>query len=324
MKATAIAPSNIALVKYWGKKDEILRLPQNSSFSVNLDNLITQTTVEFSDDLRDDEVIFNGQESKNKERVLNHIGRIRQIAGIKTKTKVVTSNNFPAAAGIASSASGFAALTLAGAAAAKINLSEKELSVLARQGSGSACRSIPPGFVEWFAADKSEDSYAVSRFSARHWDICDIVAIVSNEKKDVPSTAGQKLAQTSPFFKTRIANIPQKIEKIKNCVAEKNFRLFGELIESEAMELHAIMLTSTPPLVYWNPETVKLIKFIENWRRQGLAAYCTIDAGPNLHIFTESQNAKILAENLASLSEVKQTIINRPAEGAKLSDRHLF
>src|SRR3989344_2976508 len=151
MKETAIAPSNIAFTKYWGRKDELLRLPENGSVSMSLSNLLTTTTVEFSKDYEKDEVIINGKTPKDIEieRVVTHLDRVRKLAKINLKAKVSSNNNFPIAVGLSSAASGFAALTLAASKAAGLNLSEKELSILARQASGSACRSIPNGFVEW-------------------------------------------------------------------------------------------------------------------------------------------------------------------------------
>ena len=184
MKRTAIAPTNIAFIKYWGRKDEALRLPTNGSVSMNLSNLSTTTTVEFDQKYFKDEVIINGvQDEKESLRVIKHLDRIRNLAHISEKAKIVSHNNFPSATGLSSSASGFAALTVAASAASGLKLGEKELSILARQGSGSACRSIPGGFVEWIDGDTSETSYAVSIFPAGYWDIADIVAIVSDEKK---------------------------------------------------------------------------------------------------------------------------------------------
>src|SRR3989304_6673895 len=165
-KATAIAPSNIAFTKYWGRKDEVLRLPENGSISMCLSDLLTTTTVEFSENYTKDEVIINGGglEAGEAERVIKHLDRVRKMANISLKAKVVSNNNFPTGTGLSSSSSGFAALTLAASKAAGLNLSEKELSILARQGSGSACRSIPDGFVEWLDGDTNETSYAVSLY----------------------------------------------------------------------------------------------------------------------------------------------------------------
>src|SRR3989339_1401000 len=206
MKATAIAPSNIAFTKYWGRKDETLRLPENGSICMCLSNLLTTTTVEFSQGYQQDEVTINGGglEAGEAKRIIKHLDRIRKPAGIDRKAKVVSNNNFPTGTGLSSSASGFAALTLAASKAAGLDLSEKDLSILARQGSGSACRSIPGGFVEWLDGDTSETSYAVQIFPPNHWDIIDIVAVVSENKKEVSTSVGQQSAQSSPFMEVRL------------------------------------------------------------------------------------------------------------------------
>ena len=218
-KVTAIAPSNIAFTKYWGKKDEILRLPIHGSISMTLSNLLTSTTVEFSKEFKKDEVIINGEvEEGETSRVINHLDRIRKLAGINLFAKVISNNNFPTGTGLASSASGFAALTLAASKAAGLNLSEKELSILARQGSGSACRSIPSGFVEWLDGNTSETSYAVQIFPPNYWAIADVVVILSQGKKEVSSTLGQQSAFSSPFMKVRISIFAGKLfwQRLKN------------------------------------------------------------------------------------------------------------
>ena len=212
MKATAIAPSNIAFTKYWGKKDEVLRLPENGSISMCLSNLLTTTTVEFSPDFDKDEIIINGGgvEGGEAERVIKHLDRVRKMAGISDKAKMVSNNNFPSGTGLSSSASGFAALTLAASKAAGLNLPEKELSILARQGAGSACRSIPSGFVEWLDGDTSDTSFAVQIFPPNYWAIADVVAVVSEGRKEVATSAGHAMAQSSPFMKTRLTHIKEK------------------------------------------------------------------------------------------------------------------
>src|SRR3989338_3307 len=190
MKATAIAPSNIAFIKYWGRKDEILRLPENGSISMNLSNLTTTTTVEFDKKYKEDKIIINNQEEENSgSRAIRHLDRVRSLAKINLKAKVVTNNNFPTGTGLSSSASGFAALTVA----------------------GSACRSIPDGFVEWLDGNTDETSYGVSLYPESYWDIADVVAVVSKNKKEVSTTEGQKLANSSPFFPVRLGKIKEKI-----------------------------------------------------------------------------------------------------------------
>lgn len=325
MKATAIAPSNIAFIKYWGKKDEVLRLPENGSISMNLSNLLTTTTVEFCSDLKEDTVTYNGtQEEVVGSRVVKHLDRIRKLANIHTKAKVVTKNNFPTGTGLSSSASGFAALSAAGAKAAGLNLSQKELSTLARQGSGSACRSIPDGITEWLDGDTSDTSYAVSIFPPDHWDIADVVAVVSTEKKDIPTTAGMKKAVSSPFFPVRLSRIKAKLEQMKKLIEQKKFTEFGELVESEALELHAIMLTSIPSLMYWLPGTLRIMKLTRKWRAEGLEVYFTVNTGQDIHLIVEQKSVTSLTKKLKEVPEVFDMIVNKPSEGARLTAEHLF
>ncbi len=325
MKATAIAPSNIAFIKYWGTKDEVLRLPKNGSISMNLSNLLTTTTVEFSQSFKDDSVVFNGEkQALIDNRAIKHVERIRKLAHISTKVKVVTENNFPTGTGLSSSASGFAALTVAGARAAGLLLSKKELSILARQGSGSACRSIPDGFVEWLDGDTSETSYAVSLFPKEYWDIVDVVAVTSTNKKEVSSTEGHKLATTSLFLEKRLELNKQKMKLIKRYLKEKNFSAFGELVEAEALELHAIYITSHPSLIYLLPESLRLLHLVKKWREEGLEVYFTVNTGQDVHLICKKKDAKKVATFAAKVPGVQKTIINYPSNGARLVEEHLF
>ncbi len=312
MKATAIAPSNIAFIKYWGKKDEKLRLPANTSISMNLSNLQTTTTVEFSKDLENDCVEID-KSGSDAPRVIDFIDMIRRRAKVSDKVKVISKNNFPTAGGLASSASGFAALTLAATAAVGLRLSEKELSMLARMGSGSACRSIPNGFVEW------ETSYAVSLYPPEYWDIIDVVAVVDEGKKDVSTTAGHRSAQSSLFFSPRMAHINDKINQLKKAMRDKNFNQFGEIVEAEALEMHAVMLTSVPPLIYWRPTTIRLMREVINWRREGLPVYFTIDAGPHLHLICQKKDESSIVKRLKAIKEIKKIIVNFPSAGARIT-----
>lgn len=320
MKATAIAPSNIAFTKYWGRKDEILRLPENGSISMCLSNLLTTTTVEFSPILKKDEITINGGglEEGEAERIIKHLDRIRKLANIDQKAKVVSSNNFPSGTGLSSSASGFAALTLAATKAAGLNLSEKELSILARQGSGSACRSIPSGFVEWMDGDTSETSYATQLFPPDYWAIADVVAVVNEGKKEVPTSKGMQATHSSPFMEVRLGRMKEKNNKVKQLFTKKNFKELGELIEQEALELHTIMLTQTPPLIYWTPGTLRIMKLTARWRAEGIPVYFTINTGQDVHLICEAENVEKVKEKLEDLDFVKDIIVNTPGEGARI------
>lgn len=328
MKKTAVAPSNIAFTKYWGKKDEDLRIPENGSISMNLSNLLTTTTVEFSNNYQKDEVSIDvhleGVARIGVARVIKHLDRIRKFANIKTKAKVVSQNNFPTGTGLSSSASGFAALTVAASNAAGLSLSEKELSILARLGSGSACRSIPSGFVEWLDGDSNETSYAVQIFPEDYFNIVDVVVIVSTEKKDVATSVGQKTAGSSPFMKIRLSRMKEKNKLIKQLIKKRDFQAFGELIEAEALELHAIMLTQTPPLIYWLPQTIVVMKAVQKWRRDGLLVYFTINTGQDVHLICQQKDQKKVTRLAKGLSVARDVIINTPAHGARLVENHLF
>ena len=324
MKVTAIAPANIAFIKYWGRKDEELRLPTNGSISMNLSNLLTTTTVEFSSRYKKDEILINNEiNKKENEKIERFLDKVRQIAKTNSRAKVVTKNNFLKSGGLASSASGFAALAMAATVSIGLNLSEKELSILARIGSGSACRSIPDGFVKWVEGRDNQSSFAQSIFAPDYWNILDIVVVTQTENKKVTSTDGHKLVKTSPFFQKRLRNIKNKIKKIKGYIKQKDFIKFGELVEREALELHAIMLTSNPPILYLQPKSIEIIRAVWQWRSEGLSVYFTIDAGPNIHLICQEKDQKRLIDKLQKIKDIKY-IINSPANGTRLVGKHLL
>jgi diphosphomevalonate decarboxylase len=328
IKATARAPSNLAFVKYWGKKDETLRLPANASISMNLSHLVTTTTVEFIPSLATDELVLNGQSfSQNTiewRRVAMHLDRLRKISRASCRARVVSENSFPDSTGLSSSASGFAALTVAGTAALGLELRQEDLSILARQASGSACRSIPDGFVEWLDGDTSETSFAISLFPPDYWDIVDVVALVSDEKKDISSSVGQQVVNTSPFFPVRLARIKKKLDQARELLRQKDFSGFGELLEAEAVEMHAIMLTSTPSLMYWLPGSVHLMRLVRQWRADGLPVYFSVNTGQDIHLICRGQELAGVVEKLKAVPVVRDIIVNRPAAGARLVEDHLF
>lgn len=328
MKATAKAPANIAFIKYWGKVDPVSRAPQNNSISMNLSDLYSICTVEFDSQLFEDEIHFLDEKTvteKEKIRIIQTLDRIRNLKNIQTKAKIVTQNNFPKATGIASSASGFAALTVAAVTALGLKLNNVELSKLARFASGTASRSIPDGFVEWEKGTDAEDSYARQFFPSNYWDICDVVAIVTTQMKKVSSTDGHALAFTSPFYRTRLIGMDQKIYKIKKLIQNRNFSEFGELIEAETLNMHAVCITSRPALIYWEPTTIEIMKKIVDWREKSeVEAYYTIDAGPTVHVICEAKNAEKVKQKLITISRVEHVVINKPAIGARITQNHLF
>lgn len=326
MKITAKAHSNIAFTKYWGRKNEELKIPHNDSISMNLSNLFTITTVDFDNKYKKDEVVIDGLLNKKEiDRVINFLDIVRKKAFIKTKAKVVSINNFPTSTGLSSSASGFAALAYASSMAAGLNLSEKELSILARVGSGSACRSIPNGFVKWKSGNENNDSFAYSIFNKNHWNIIDLVVVVSSEKKEVSTTDGQKLATTSVFFKERIFNIEEKNILCEKYIKNKDFKKFGELIEKEALEMFAIMLTSWPSLIYWTKESLSIIKEIQKIRNQEkIDAYLTFNTGQDIHVLCKVEDKEFLIKKINSFPYVKKIIANNCSDGTYQINEDLF
>ena len=318
--ATALAHANIAFIKYWGNRDEDLRLPANGSISMNLGDLDTRTQVTFDPDLKADTLTLNGlpQDGLGLERVRLFLTQVRTLSGIEHFAAVVSENNFPMGAGIASSASAFAALSLAASAAVGLDLEERALSRLARAGSGSASRSIPAGFVEWQKGTGAEDSYAFSIAPPHHWDLVDCIAIVSAEHKTTGSTQGHALASTSPLQQTRVDGAPRRLEKCRAAIQKRDFAAFAEVVELDSNLMHAVMMTSNPPILYWQPPTIAIMHAVQRWRNQGTPVCYTIDAGPNVHVLTRQPYAPEIERNLRQIPGVKDVLVAAPGGAARV------
>ena len=316
--ATAIANPNLAFIKYWGNRDNALRIPMNGSISMNLDGLYTRTTVSFQPSLPFDELIINGHEvaGPGLERVSYILDIIRGMAKIKELAEVMTRNNFPSGAGIASSASAFAALALAGSQAAGLSLSERELSRLARRGSGSAARSIPSGFVEWQAGTCDEDSFAYSIADTDHWKLVDCVAIVSASHKKTGSTEGHSLAPTSPLQAARLADAPRRLEICRNAILNCDFDAFAAIVELDSDMMHSVMMTSTPALHYWKPASLEVMNQVQAWRAEGIPVCYTVDAGPNVHVICLETEADLIEKRLRQIPGVQDVLVARAGSGA--------
>jgi diphosphomevalonate decarboxylase len=287
---------------------------------MNLSNCLTTSTIEFLPELTKDEVVINGQKVDDKAlaRTVAFLDVVREWSGMKTKAKVYSQNNFPSDAGIASSASAFSALALAGSRAAGLKLSAKKLSILARMGSGSACRSVVDGFGEWQKGTVSENSYAKQVAPVSHWDLVDIVAVVSAEKKKTGSTEGHNEAETSPYFRQRLVNLPKRISSLKKDFLKKDFDEFGKLLEEEAIDLHVMAMTSKPPIYYLNSGTFSVMAKLKELREKGTGGYFTMDAGPNVHVICQGKDALKINRELKKLPSVKFTIVNKPCKGTRL------
>lgn len=285
---TATACANIAFIKYWGNRPGGDNLPLNPSISMTMSGCVTTTTVALLPG-GGDEIILGGApaDPKARERTTRYLDRIRRIAGRSEPVRVDSSNSFPTGCGIASSASGFAALAAAAAAAYGIRADARELSRLARLGSGSAARSLFGGFVELHPGQRHEESYAEQIAAESSWpDLRDLVVILSNEEKKVSSAEGHRFAETSEMYIGRLAAIPDRAARVRRAILDRDLPALGDASEADALSMHAVMMTSRPPLLYWTPRTVGVISAVWEMRRRGLGAWFTIDAGPNVHILT--------------------------------------
>ncbi len=319
--ATAFANANIAFIKYWGDRDPLLHIPSNSSISMNLDGLKTRTQVTFDPSLDQDRLVLNGQPVSGPGllRVRSFLDRVRSMAGLHTCASVESSNNFPTGAGIASSASAFAALSLAASRAAGLKLSEVQLSRLARTGSGSACRSVPGGFVEWQAGEDDQSSYASSIASPEHWDLMDCIAIISQEHKPTDSLEGHRLAETSPLQLARVSGAPRRLVLCRRAILERDFQALADVTELDSNLMHAVIMTSSPHLQYWQPASLAVMQAVTSLRRQeGLPACYTVDAGPNVHVICPASSAGQVTDRLLLVPGVQKVLTARPGGPAHL------
>ncbi|HJS28090.1 MAG TPA: diphosphomevalonate decarboxylase [Anaerolineales bacterium] len=320
--ATATAHPNIAFIKYWGNRDNALRLPANGSISMNLGGLETRTTVTFEGGLTADGFRLNGAEVKDKRfrRVTDFLDHVRLLAGTSLHARVESTSNFPVGAGIASSASGFASLALAATRAAGLDLAEVDLSRLARLGSGSACRSIPSGFVEWMPGSSDQDSYAQSIAPPGYWELADCIAMVSTGHKKTGSTEGHLLAESSPLQSARIADAPRRLDLCRQALLDRDLDGLAEIAELDSNLMHAVMMTSNPPIYYWEPSTIHVMRSVQSWRWGGLPAFFTIDAGPNVHVLCAADSRDEVAGKLSSLESVQRVLVATPGGPARLLD----
>jgi len=318
--ATAIAHPNIAFIKYWGNIDDALRLPRNGSISMNLQELTTRTTVTLDPSLPRDIFDLNGvrQNGDALQRVTDHLNLIRGIRGISTRAHIHSQNDFPAESGIASSAAAFAALTVAAVRVVGIEMSEKDLSRIARRGSGSACRSIPQGFVEWLRGSSDKDSYAISIAAPDHWPLSDCIALVDTTNKKVTSSQGHRASSSSPIQQGRVLDAPRRLERCRDAIMARDFSALAEVMEQDSNLLHAVPMTSVPAVYYWQTVTLDIMQAVIAWRQTGIPVAFTIDAGPNVHVICEGSVSSLVREKLLDIPGVQDVLVAHPGGKAML------
>ncbi len=340
---TAEAPSNIALIKYWGARDldggGEGPVPFNRSLSMTLDACRSVCSASPLGKGSEDEVRWldapGGERPADHaanprigppwlnpappppafvERTKRHLDRLREwsqgtAAPYEGGFRIATYNTFPTAAGIASSASGFTALTLAVAGSIGFDLAPRTLSELSRSsGSGSAARSAWGGYVEWPDADSNA---GVQILDEGAWQLCDLVAVVETGAKKVSSRDGHRRAVTSPYFAPRLAGLDGRLERVRAALRGRDFEALGDAVEEEGIDLHLIAMSSRPPVWYWSPGTIEVLAAVRRLRADGVAAYATMDAGANVHVICQPADAPQVADRLEALRSVEHVLRDR-------------
>jgi diphosphomevalonate decarboxylase len=321
-RARVFSPSNIALAKYWGKRDLALNLPTNGSVSLTLKDFGSFTTVEFDPSFAEDRLILDGREEK-ADKITRVLDELRALAGERSRARIQSRNNFPTAAGLASSASGLSAATLGAALALGLErLPKSKLSEIARKGSGSACRSFFGGFAEWKRGELADGSDSVAQELAPrgHWPLKVLIAVASGGPKDHASTGGmERTRKTSPYFDAWVSSAQADLSKTREAIAARDFTRLAELAEGNCVRMHASAMAASPPVLYWRPATLDVIQRVWALRAEGVKAFFTIDAGPNVVVVCEAGDADRVAAEL-SRAQVTSVLKTEIGEGARPYD----
>jgi len=310
-----VANSNVALVKYWGKSDEGAKHPAAPSLSVTLDSLSTAASVELSDDSKEDRI--EGLPLPATAKVEAFLDEFRSRFGIHAHARVRLASNFPVAAGLASSASTFAALAKALATEASLELEGGELADLARIGSGSACRSVYGGFVEW---RPEGDGSVVEQVAAKdHWRLCILVAVTSERPKAVGSSAGmRRTAETSPYYRSWIESGTADLVEVRAGIRARSLSRVGAAAERNCMRMHAAAIAAVPSLLYWEPASLAVMRRVWELRERGVEAYFSIDAGPQVKVFCEGGSAAVVEAALDGVPGVLRVLSAEPGDAPRI------
>jgi diphosphomevalonate decarboxylase len=325
--ATAVAQPNIALIKYWGKRDERLVLPWSDSLSMTLDVFPTTTRVRLHPEARHDAITLDGAPMAGEalRRVIAFLELVRDAAGCSARAVVDTENTVPTGAGLASSASGFAALAVAAAAAYGLDLDATSLSRLARRGSGSAARSIFGGFAIWnagrstgTAAEADLKSYA-EPVPTGELDPALVIVVVDAGPKAVSSRAAmRRTVDTSPLYAPWAISSGLDLVDMREALRRGDLDAVGEIAERNALGMHATMLAARPAVRYMSPATLGVLDSVLRLRRDGVSAYATMDAGPNVKVLCHRADADHVAATVCRAAPGSPVHIAGPGQGARL------
>jgi len=327
-RAAAVAHPNIALIKYWGKRDEDLVLPAADSLSLTLDVFATTTRVRLAPGAAGDRVLLNGAPAAEpaRARVVAFLDLVRSLTGRQAPAVVDSRNTVPTGAGLASSASGFAALAVAAAAAYGLSTGARGLSRLARRGSGSACRSLFGGFAQWHAAAHTSGaaadlaSYAEPVPVAAALDVALVIVVVDAGPKAVSSRAAmRRTVATSPLYRPWVDSSGQDLRQMRAALAGGDLAAVGEIAERNALGMHATMLAARPAVRYLAPASLTALDVVLRLRRDGVAAYATMDAGPNVKVLCAGHQAHLVEAAVRQAVPGASVLVARPGPGARLA-----
>ena len=318
MRAHAIAQPNIALIKYWGKRDTARNLPAAGSISLTLDTLWTRMSVELRERAGEDTLTVNASTNSGmQKRVSACLDRL--LGAERPRADVASESNFPIAAGLASSSSAFAALVVAASRAARLSDDTLALARLAGASSGSAARSFFEGIVELNALDDEIDVSCIS--GAVAWPLCIVIAVTDAAPKSIGSGLAMiRSAATSPFYDSWIARQGQDLATARDAIAARDFEKLGAVSEHNCLKMHSVMWTSRPPVVYWNEATLNAMETIRELKRNGVPVFFTIDAGPQVKAVCLPEVRKIVEASLKETPGVKKVIVSGLGSGARLVD----
>ncbi|MFJ9366227.1 diphosphomevalonate decarboxylase [Nocardia sp. NPDC101769] len=312
----AVANPNIALIKYWGKRDEVLHLPMTTSLSLTLREFPTTTTVEPRPELTADRVTLAGAPASEAftGRVARFLDLVRAGSGDRRYAMVDTANTVPTGAGLASSAAGFAALALAAATAYGLDLDPRALSRLARRGSGSAARSVFGGFVVWWRGEGVGAAGDLSSFAepidVPPMDAALVVALVDTREKAVPSReAMRRTVSTSPFYPPWVAESARHLDRMRAALRAGDLATVGEIAEANALGMHATMLGARPAVRYLAAGTLAVLDRVQELRAAGIGAWATMDAGPNVKVLCDSRDSAAVAAAVAEVVGAAERIV---------------
>lgn len=318
MRAVAVAHPNVALIKYWGKRARAGNLPATGSLSVVLGGLATETSVRFDPELRRDRVVLDGREDpETTSRVVACLDLLRREAAVSSCADVVSRNDFPTGAGLASSASGFAALVTAGAGALGLRLAPQRLAEIARLGSGSAPRSLLGGIV--LLRNRGETTVCEQLAAPADWPLEIVVAVTQAGPKATSSREGMAQSEeTSPYYDSWVDTHASDLEAGLSAIRARDFAALASLAEHNCLKMHAVMMTTRPPLLYWLPGTLACLQRIRELRQGGVPVFFTVDAGPQVKAVCLPAAVDVVAAALREVPGVTNILRSPLGEGARL------